>query len=358
MMPPPLPKIKQPKLSHSPHQPTPAFTTDSVHSNQRRPEHLPLRPPPRQGQAPSDGQHLSIGRQPDESSMCLRQTQPAAEIYQDSRQPRSLHNSQQQSSIQDRDHASIFGARIGQFQYEGDYAERLSYDKVYESLMEQEHPEQRFGLTAGGGEAYQPGFDLSTDIHGVNHTPNHHVSSNITRSPFFKRPAYVEPQASHHTAHEINSRCRGPSPQQSPSMYGLANPTPFAARLREAKEKRPAYIAVDSHEHEGRREFYAPPQTTQGTHGFLQRSNPPLSRMAYGATASPAKTQRSRISLPSTNGLMGTAFSGQDAALSQIQGVRGSVSRQGQPYGPAPSQPFGASRQLFSAAGNRRSVRR
>ena len=357
-MPPPLPRIKQPKLSHSPHQPTPAFATNATYSSNRRPEQLPFRPPLRQEEVPSAGQYLSIRRQPNESSMYQRQTQYAADVYEDSRQPRSVHNSQQQPSIQAQDHPSTSGARVDQFQHKDNRARISVYDEAYGPLAEQERPQYQFGLTADRREAYQAGFDPSIDGHGFNHAPNHDVSSNRTRSPFLKRPAYMETQASHPTAHESNSRYRGPLPQQSPSTYEVANPTPLAAKLHEAKEKQPAHVAVNPHEDEGRRGLYAPPQIPQSTHGFLQRSNPAPSRMAYGPIASPAKTQRSRISIPPTNSRMGTSYSGQDAALSQIQGVRGLASRQSQAYGPVHSQPLGAARQLFSAAGSRRSVRR
>ncbi len=202
--------------------------------------------------------------------------------------------------------------------------------------------------------------------------------ANSVISPFFKRgSAAVQPQhLQHPPTRESFVRCAHPPLHNAAAGYQLAptsrnvhdprhqhetqqiSRSPFIDRLRRSNDPPDVEPAQGYSRAALSRDTQVAPngQPSEGYQRFIRRPDVPPSRIAHPSTASQPYRGHQRISLPSLGGRPVQSAAGQDYALSQIQGVRGISSQRGvlNNHGP----PLGSNRNLFSAAGSRRSVRR
>ena len=235
-----------------------------------------------------------------------------------------------------------------------------SYDDAYGSLAEQDITQIRRRPQLMSTTAYEPNRISPT----TDHMPYKHqvpqTQAAVIRSPFFKAgSAYTRPDTVRTPTRGSYSIAQDGPARPEFEIRALAQPS-FSTGLRLSEENYPKYRSPQGHpEHQQQRDFVLP-QTPRNAGGFLQRPDRPPPTSASYAPGQPQTTMsRTRVSLPPNKGRMaGSSYASQDGALLRIQGVRGLSSQQGQPPAYAQPQAFGMSRQLFSAADGRRSVRR
>lgn len=369
-MPPPLSRTRN--VEHMQHAHAPVSSqlvappTSSQTALQRRlqqPDELPFRPPPPPARSSAVIQRRLNAWQPKASKDHYQDRDPATtRINPAQRFIRPSTHAQNMPTTPGHVQAAEILSKPVRFSNAFDDQRVPQFDEVCGTLAEQGFGQSRHKLPSGT----VPTYNQSQPVHADEYTNyGHHlelVQPAAIRSPFFKTGnAYARPDSMRPPARGAYTQVRDGRQRVNSPFFGSGAPqdSSVSARLRgAAAEPSPSQF---HQEHANPHQYsFAPPQTSQHSQLFHRQADcPPPSATSHAPTRPQTNTQRGRVSLPPHRSRMALLRGAQDGALSRIQGVRGLTSRQDQlpSYGPQPPA-FEASRQLFSAAGARRSVRR
>lgn len=356
LMPPPLPRSNHPKRSHH-SQVDDAYRNPPYRAPRRsgdddrrpQPAQLGFRQPPAQshsvplehpvhqwqefnGAEPNQHQYLTVPGAHDHSYTPVQPTP-----YQNNAATSNRHT-------QPRPHDSIRSLR-----HLHD-SQISSYGESYGTAAQQTEVHRDVRPLPTGSIAQDQVRALPAQGYVPPEQPVPAVRTAAMQSPFFRNgPARARPDSLQTLAHESQDLSR---PPKQPLFQAQAQRQPSHATERRPAPDQSAYqppLRYSQYHH-------PPPQTPLGP---IHRPDRPPSVFSYAPSRISPQTPRGRVSLPPNSVRAPTYVHGnQDGALSQIQGIRGLASRQSKPSAFATQPAYGVSRELFSAAGSRRSVRR
>lgn len=273
-----------------------------------------------------------------------------------SKHPRAHHPRQTAAPTAPYQHAALENitdpprpSGVSRSQYRQEDLSISSYDEAYGSLAEQDrgYGNARLGPV---GSIDQNQFRASPNEDYVPAEQSVPASQTpAIQSPFFRKgQTYARPD----TLQTLTDDSRGHSrPSKQPLFQPQAQDPPLHVTQQRTAPFEPVYPS-----HLRNIDYNPPPLTTSGP--ICRPDRLSASSFSQLQSRQSAQTPRARVSLPPNSARAPERLRGnQDGALSRIQGVRGLASKQSQPSMFAAGPAYGVSRELYSAAGSRRSVR-
>lgn len=348
-MPPPLPKTG---LSELP-LPQKIGARDNQHERQVLQSHLPSRPslPPSQTyQSRSPPRtHERLFEAP--HGIYERQSLPSVQDHESSVRETSAYVRHAQE-MPAKPRATLRNTISSGPESGFEHPRVTDYDEAYGPLAGQGRVQHRWRPRARMSATQDPHRAAQSAEYATPERQRAYVPEAVTRSPFFQRTSLLAAPDAARSANRLGERLQGF--EQGPPIGQMPN-----VRLHARERAQVLPVLTQRHiEHQHQAPYQ--PRTPLHPQGFFQRqSRPPTFELPQTRRKGGSNNIRNRVSLPpSSDRAPVLSFGDQDGALSRIRGVRGLTSRQSQRGGLAPSPTFVTPRQVFSAAGSRRSVRR